>query len=257
MNKLQIIAELKRSDSQPDEKNYDWLDNQKPIIKFPDLGCELASILDRVDRSGYVNDSGRNKHRHYVWSNVPIGGDELSAYEELENYEDYEDRDDCERYRPYLRLVEQITCDYTEEGLTVVLVEPNGNFESVLTQILTMLPDRIGKSNIDFDLIKVDRFCNSEAQPEIKITKDLSVDIRDRNVLLLQFAIETGCTTAGLLSHLQTQSPTSLKVCTVLNDVSNRTFDIRVDYSVLDLEERAVIGYAKSSEFTFPYISIF
>ena len=250
MKRQEIIAELVQSIPQSTAVDPKWAGEEAPATKRPNLCDEVASILERIERSGCATHSGGNKRREYIGGDVPLDGYETSAYDINEE----DDKEDL--FLPLKMIADQIIHDHKEGELVVVLVVENDGTDSRLLELTSMLPDRMGDKDIDFDRIKVDRFNNPEGQLETKIRNDLSVEIKDRNVVLLQVSIGTGCTTADLLTHLQTKSPASIKVCTIFNDTSIRAFGVPVDYSVLDLEQKAVIGIAKNPEFCFPYIAI-
>jgi hypoxanthine phosphoribosyltransferase len=111
-------------------------------------------------------------------------------------------------------------------------------------------------TGIEFDLIHVERGENAAGQPTAKVTQDITVAVKGRDVLLLQWVVGTGCTTERVTAHLRQKNPASVKVCAMLDDVALRTTPVTVDYRVVEFERRAVIGVAKGEGFTFPCIAI-
>ncbi len=75
------------------------------------------------------------------------------------------------------------------------------------------------------------------------LQKDLSVDIEGKDVLIVEDIIDTGETLSFLLEKLQTRSPASVKLCTLINKTGRRTKDLTVDYYGFMVENEFVVGY--------------
>ena len=78
----------------------------------------------------------------------------------------------------------------------------------------------------------------------IALLKDITIDITDKNVLIVDDIIDTGHTMKLLINNLQQYKPKSLRTCALINKTSRRNVDIEVDYKGFDLpDNKYVVGY--------------
>ena len=78
---------------------------------------------------------------------------------------------------------------------------------------------------------------------EVRITLDLSQDISDYDVILVEDIIDTGNTLYKLKEMLLTRSPRSFRIITLLDKPSRRTSPIEADMTLFTIEDKFVIGY--------------
>jgi len=84
---------------------------------------------------------------------------------------------------------------------------------------------------------------NRESSGHVRITLDLNIDIRDRNVILVEDIIDSGYTIAAVLELLSTRKPSSLCVCTLLDKAERREVFVPVKYSGFSIPNKFVFGY--------------
>ena len=84
---------------------------------------------------------------------------------------------------------------------------------------------------------------NTTSSGTIRITKETELDIRDRDVLIVEDIIDSGLTIAYLLEHLKSFSPKSLKVCTFIDKTERREVQVPIDYAGLVVEHGFLVGY--------------
>lgn len=82
----------------------------------------------------------------------------------------------------------------------------------------------------------------------IRITKDISVNIAGKHVIVVEEIIDTGRTLSFLINRLLASSPASLKIVTLLDKPARRELPIRADYIGRTIEDRYVVGYGMDSE---------
>ena len=82
-----------------------------------------------------------------------------------------------------------------------------------------------------------------QSRGEVRIMMDLSSQIAGQHVLIIEDIIDSGHTLRYVMEMLQARRPASLKLCALLNKVSRRRVDIRVDYTGFEIEDRFVFGY--------------
>jgi hypoxanthine phosphoribosyltransferase len=74
-------------------------------------------------------------------------------------------------------------------------------------------------------------------------TKELRLDVRGRDVLLVDDILDTGKTMARVLEKLRRLGPKRIKTCVLLNKAARRTEDVHADYVGFEIPDLFVIGY--------------
>lgn len=75
------------------------------------------------------------------------------------------------------------------------------------------------------------------------INKDISIDIRGRQVLLIDTIIDTGEIMACLYKRFLEQSPASLAIVGLLDKKPRRTADVPIRYKGFEIPDLFVVGY--------------
>lgn len=134
-------------------------------------------------------------------------------------------------------LGKQLSQDY--QGQEVVVI-------SVLTGALPFTADLLRKmdGNILLDTIIASSYgTGTESSGEVKIAKDLKIDITGRNVLLVDDVFDTGLTMSLLVNKLKERRPKSIKSCVFLDKPSRRKVSYAPDYIGYEIPDAFVIGY--------------
>ena len=93
----------------------------------------------------------------------------------------------------------------------------------------------------------------------VRIMKDLSDDICDKHVLIVEDIIDTGKTLQCLLNMLWARKPKSLHLCAFLNKPSRRQASLNPDFSGVDIPDEFVVGYGLDYAGLyrqFPYVAV-
>ena len=77
----------------------------------------------------------------------------------------------------------------------------------------------------------------------VRITKDLDIDISQKHVLLIEDIVDTGLTLNYLLKNLRMRNPQSLRVCTFLDQPGRRIVEVPVDYKGFEIPDIVPVGY--------------
>lgn len=96
---------------------------------------------------------------------------------------------------------------------------------------------------IEIDFMIVSSYGNNQIGSEIKILKDIDVQLSGRDVIIVEDIIDTGYTLEKICEVLQTRNIASLKICTLLNKPSRRKVNINIDYNGFNIEDEFVVGY--------------
>ena len=78
---------------------------------------------------------------------------------------------------------------------------------------------------------------------QVRIVKDLDIDIAGRHVILVEDIVDTGMTLRYILGHLERWQPASLEVCTLFDKRTRRLADVPIRYVGFELEDQFVVGY--------------
>ena len=77
----------------------------------------------------------------------------------------------------------------------------------------------------------------------VQLVTDLSVDITDRHVLIVDDIVDTGHTLAALIRTLEARGPRSVRTCVLLDKTGRRETPITVDYVGFTIPNVFVVGY--------------
>ena len=81
------------------------------------------------------------------------------------------------------------------------------------------------------------------APGELVFTKELCLEARDRDVLLVDDILDTGQTLHAVLDKLTDLQPRSLKTCVLLEKTSRRRESVTADYVGFEVPDEFVVGY--------------
>lgn len=78
---------------------------------------------------------------------------------------------------------------------------------------------------------------------DVKILKELSENIKDRDVLIVEDIIDTGHTLTKIKKMLLLRDPKSFAICTLLTKPCRREVEVDVDWIGFSIEDKFVVGY--------------
>lgn len=136
------------------------------------------------------------------------------------------------------RLGEQITRDYAGKDLVLI---------AVLRGAVVFMGDLMRKielpTNIDF--MAVSSYGDGvKSSGIVRIIKDLDIDIRGRDVLIVEDILDSGLTLKYLMKNLESRKPASLEVAAFLwKDVEDRTSAVTPKYVGTHCLDAFVVGY--------------
>jgi hypoxanthine phosphoribosyltransferase len=97
---------------------------------------------------------------------------------------------------------------------------------------------------VEIDFLGIASFSPGRALPGVvRISKDLDLDILDKDVLIVEDIVDTGLTLRYLLNILSGRQPNSLAVCTFLDKSTRRLVEIPVKYRCFEVPDRFVVGF--------------
>jgi hypoxanthine phosphoribosyltransferase len=143
---------------------------------------------------------------------------------------------DAQLARRVRSLAREIERDYRGREMVVV---------SLLNGTVMFLADLIRHLSLPLrlDLIGVSSYGLGTESGELVFTKELRLDVRGRDVLLVDDILDTGKTLSRVIPKLLALKPQRLKVCVLLDKPSRRLESVAADYVGFKIPDVFVVGY--------------
>lgn len=93
------------------------------------------------------------------------------------------------------------------------------------------------------DFIGVSSYGAGTESGNLVFTKELRLDVRGRDVLLVDDILDTGRTVASVLEKLRALAPRQIKVCVLLDKPARRVARVSADYVGFTIPDVFVVGY--------------
>jgi len=116
---------------------------------------------------------------------------------------------------------------------------------SLLSGTVMFLADLIRHLNLPLrlDFIGVSSYGLGTESGELIFTKELRIDVRNRNVLLVDDILDTGKTMSRVLPKLRALKPRQIKTCVLLDKAERRVEKVEADYVGFEVPDFFVVGY--------------
>lgn len=135
------------------------------------------------------------------------------------------------------QLGREINETYAHGDLTVIAII-NGAliFTADLIRHLTV-PLRL-------DCIRVSSYLDeTRPQTDPRIIDNIRLDLKDREVLLIDDILDTGNTLSRVVKEIATREPASLRTCVLLDKKARRKVSIEADFVGFEIPDEFVVGY--------------
>lgn len=136
------------------------------------------------------------------------------------------------------KLADRLIADYEGRDLTIIGVLTGSLI--FLSDLIRLLPFQIRLDTICASLYGTSTIPN---QGGVKILKEISLDIADKDVLVVDDIIDTGSTMVRIMESIKDYNPRSLKSCVLLNKRSRRQKESEPDYYCFEISPYFVVGY--------------
>lgn len=135
------------------------------------------------------------------------------------------------------RLGAQITEDFKGKNLLVL---------GILKGCVFFMTDLVRNIELPLciDFMTVSSYgSGTESTGRVKITKDVDIDIKDYDVLIVEDILDSGKTLNYVSDILKTRGARSIKIVTLLDKPERRVAPITPDYVGCDVPDEFVVGY--------------
>lgn len=133
-------------------------------------------------------------------------------------------------------LAKDISNEFKDE-IPILIGILNGSF--------IFISDLMRKLTIDceMDFIKLSSYAGKESVGTVTLLKDISANITDRHVIIVEDIIDSGLTIKFLRDRLQGAKPKSVTIVTLLLKPEIANLDFKVDYVGFEIPPEFVVGY--------------
>ncbi len=120
-------------------------------------------------------------------------------------------------------------------------------FLAVLNGAFMFATDLIKKVKLDcyIDFIQCSSYGNTTvSNKKFNIKKDLSLDITDKNVIIIEDILDSGHTLKNLIEYIESKNPKCVKTAVFMDKTARREVEINADYVAVTLDDdEFIIGY--------------
>ena len=149
-------------------------------------------------------------------------------------------------------LARRINKDY--EGRDLVIV-------GVLKGSFMFLGDLLRRLTVpvDVDFLSLSSYIGERSTEMVRLNFDVRLDLKDRDVLLIDDIVDTGFSLAFARKHILSKEPQDVEVCVLLDKPERRKVLVPVRYTGFVVPDRFVVGYGLDYNERYrelPYIGI-
>ena len=141
----------------------------------------------------------------------------------------------------------QARIDELGKILTEEYKDKNPVIVGVLKGVVVFYADMIRKINVpcEMDFMWISSYSGTSSTGNMQVKRDVTVDIKDRHVLILEDIFDTGNSLDYTYRHLMFKQPASLKICTLLDKPDRRRpgITLKADYTGFTIPNEFVVGY--------------
>lgn len=154
---------------------------------------------------------------------------------------------DMEKLKPVLspediedivqRLAERISTDY--QGRPLVMI-------GILKGAFIFLSDLVRRLRlpVEIDFIGASSYADGSCSSgHVILTKPLGIDIRGKDVLIVEDIVDTGLTLVSLKQCLEALNPRSVRICAFIDKHERREASVEIDYAGYPVERGFLVGY--------------
>ncbi len=132
----------------------------------------------------------------------------------------------------------EISADYPDGNLLLICILRGGvPFLVELSRYIT------APHMMDFMAVSSYGVGKRESSGAVRVSLDLQMDIRDKDVLLVEDIVDSGHTIASVLELLNLRQPRSLKVCALLDKAERREAVVPIHYRGFTIPNKFVFGF--------------
>ncbi|MBF0805835.1 MULTISPECIES: hypoxanthine phosphoribosyltransferase [unclassified Streptococcus] len=148
------------------------------------------------------------------------------------------------------------------QNLAAEYKDKNPIFIGILKGSIPFMAELINHvdAHLETDYMAVSSYQGGKASTgELTIVKDLTADIENRHIVIIEDIIDSGLTLDILKRMFLERNPASLKIVTLLDKPEGRKVEIDADYSCFTIPNEFVVGFGLDYQENYrnlPYIGV-
>lgn len=143
------------------------------------------------------------------------------------------------------KIAQQIASDFQNKQPIIIGVL-NGSY--IFMSDLTKAIWEVGLTDFQVDFVGISSYGNTkESNRQPKLTKDLKINIKDRNIIIVEDIIDSGLTVDFLIKELKKRNPRSIHTVAFLSKPAKHEIKIQIDYLGFEIKNMWVEGYGLDS----------
>ena len=134
-------------------------------------------------------------------------------------------------------LAREISKAYAGKDLVLV---------GVLNGVFMFMADLVKELDIPvkLDFVRLASYgAHSSSSGRITMTKDIELDLKGRNVLIVEDIADSGLTLDFLKKHLASFEPASIKICALIDKKERRVIPVTIHFSGFEIDQGFLVGY--------------
>ena len=150
-------------------------------------------------------------------------------------------------------LAKKIEKDYNDKEFVMV---------GLLKGSVVFMAELMTKINLDFEIdfmVASSYGGGTESSGKVKIIKDMSVDPRGKDILIVEDIVDSGNTLNFVCNHRITRGANDVKICTLCDKPSRRKVPLTPDYCGAEIPDEFIVGYGLDYDEKYrnlPYIGV-
>ena len=127
---------------------------------------------------------------------------------------------------------------------------------------IVFMAELMTKVNLDFriDFMVASSYGGgTESSGKVKIIKDMEVDPRGRDILIVEDIVDSGNTLNFVINHLVSRGAKAVQVCTLCDKPGRRKVPLVPDYCGAEIPDEFIVGYGLDYDEKYrnlPYIGV-
>ena len=134
------------------------------------------------------------------------------------------------------QIADDISNQYKSE-VPILIGILNGSFIFASDLVRAM------KIDCEIDFIKVSSYYGNKSKGTVPLRKDISADITDRHVIIVEDIIDSGLTIRFIRDRLLDAQPKSVSIVTLLMKPELAEIDFDVNWVAFEIPQHYVVGY--------------
>lgn len=97
---------------------------------------------------------------------------------------------------------------------------------------------------LEIDFVRISSYgSGTETSGKVKIISSPRIEIKSRDVIVVEDIIDTGLSVNHFLKYLEKKQPASVKLCALVDKPARRRVPVKIDYLGFAVPDKFLVGY--------------